>query len=214
MDALGHVNNISRNESSSGGILMRLMRLALAVGAVLTALSPATAATYLANYTISGISGPISSFSGSFRISYDPSVSLINDATPDAFSTTIGATTFTIADTQLDVYRGANATVAGGTDWLIGAFGKFPGDSNNGLSSRGAADFRVRFMLDSNLNLVSARGGYSNPSASFDTTDATGIVSLNVTAVPEPATWALLLGGFGLVGLTMRSRRKLEGAVA
>ena len=33
-------------------------------------------------------------------------------------------------------------------------------------------------------------------------------VSLNVTAVPEPATWAMLLLGFAMVGFGMRNRRK------
>lgn len=36
---------------------------------------------------------------------------------------------------------------------------------------------------------------------------ATGI-GIPVTAVPETATWAMMVGGFGLVGAGMRSRRK------
>ena len=28
-----------------------------------------------------------------------------------------------------------------------------------------------------------------------------------IAAVPEPATWALMLGGFGLAGMTLRRRR-------
>lgn len=40
-------------------------------------------------------------------------------------------------------------------------------------------------------------------------------VSLNATgAVPEPATWALMLSGFGLVGFAMRNRRNRNTAVA
>ncbi len=36
------------------------------------------------------------------------------------------------------------------------------------------------------------------------------VVSLDLTggAVPEPASWAMMLGGFGMVGGAMRSRRK------
>ena len=35
----------------------------------------------------------------------------------------------------------------------------------------------------------------------------TQITAINVAGVPEPASWALMLGGFGLVGRAMRSRR-------
>ena len=34
-------------------------------------------------------------------------------------------------------------------------------------------------------------------------------VNVTTAAVPEPASWALMLGGFGAIGTAMRSRRKL-----
>jgi hypothetical protein len=34
------------------------------------------------------------------------------------------------------------------------------------------------------------------------------VTNFNVRSVPEPASWALMLGGFGLVGGALRSRRK------
>ncbi len=33
-------------------------------------------------------------------------------------------------------------------------------------------------------------------------------LSASVSAVPEPATWAMMIGGFGMIGGTMRSRRR------
>ncbi|ODU20530.1 MAG: hypothetical protein ABS87_10865 [Sphingomonas sp. SCN 67-18] len=36
--------------------------------------------------------------------------------------------------------------------------------------------------------------------------DNRGGISLSVSAVPEPATWAMMIGGFGLVGGVMRRR--------
>ncbi len=38
-------------------------------------------------------------------------------------------------------------------------------------------------------------------------TDNVGGVSLGVSAIPEAKTWAMLIAGFGLVGLAMRRRR-------
>jgi hypothetical protein len=38
--------------------------------------------------------------------------------------------------------------------------------------------------------------------------DATFSATIEATAVPEPATWAMMIGGFGIVGAAMRSRRK------
>lgn len=48
------------------------------------------------------------------------------------------------------------------------------------------------------------------PSSSFS------VISpiITVTAVPEPASWALLIGGFGLVGLTVRARRAATSRTA
>lgn len=38
--------------------------------------------------------------------------------------------------------------------------------------------------------------------------------SLNVSGVPEPATWAMMIGGFGLVGMAMRRRSRARVSVA
>lgn len=39
-------------------------------------------------------------------------------------------------------------------------------------------------------------------------TDNGGRFSITINAVPEPASWALLIGGFGLTGAAMRRRRQ------
>jgi hypothetical protein len=36
--------------------------------------------------------------------------------------------------------------------------------------------------------------------------------TLNVSAVPEPETWAMMLGGLGLMGFMARRRKKTEAA--
>jgi hypothetical protein len=40
------------------------------------------------------------------------------------------------------------------------------------------------------------------------------IDSMRVAAVPEPATWAMMIGGFGLIGLSMRRRRRARVSVS
>jgi len=47
-----------------------------------------------------------------------------------------------------------------------------------------------------------------------DLTNNFGGVSLSITAVPEPATWGLMLLGFGGLGAMLRKRRKPVVAVA
>jgi hypothetical protein len=43
----------------------------------------------------------------------------------------------------------------------------------------------------------------------FDSFAATEVITPGGGAVPEPATWAMLLAGFGLVGVSARRRRAL-----
>lgn len=40
------------------------------------------------------------------------------------------------------------------------------------------------------------------------------VVEYSAAAVPEPATWALMIGGFGLMGATLRRRRTVGAATA
>lgn len=59
-----------------------------------------------------------------------------------------------------------------------------------------------------NLNTLAA-GTYTLTFAGLATTDDTAFIDkVSLSAVPEPATWAMMLLGFGLVGAGLRSRRK------
>lgn len=69
---------------------------------------------------------------------------------------------------------------------------------NTGLSAAGNSNGNVTLQID----LLS--GGY----AAFDNIIITADdVGAGVPGVPEPASWAMLIAGFGLVGAVMRRRR-------
>ncbi len=52
--------------------------------------------------------------------------------------------------------------------------------------------------------------GLQNGNIIFAQTQASAVAGVN-GAVPEPATWAMMLIGFGAVGVSMRRRKKLQG---
>jgi hypothetical protein len=81
-------------------------------------------------------------------------------------------------------------------------------DVGGAVAALGATEFRY-------LRIDGTSGGSIGDSNGFDL-DAVGIVNFASTAaVPEPATWALMLAGFGGVGWTARRRRRrLAAAVA
>jgi hypothetical protein len=61
------------------------------------------------------------------------------------------------------------------------------------------SNFAVRYQ-----SITGAQGGNSG----------IGVGTPSVDAVPEPATWAMMIGGFGLVGGALRRRRSLASVSA
>lgn len=55
--------------------------------------------------------------------------------------------------------------------------------------------------------------GYSVAGGASYGADRLGSVTLGAAAVPEPATWAMLLVGFGMIGGSMRYRRRSTQAI-
>ena len=83
----------------------------------------------------------------------------------------------------------------------------FGGANGGPLTLRNTLDFTTRLAAgDHTISLQAtrlfapARGVYTQ---FFDN------ASLDVTAVPEPATWALMIAGFGLAGASLRRRAAL-----
>lgn len=85
-----------------------------------------------------------------------------------------------------------------------------------GFNQGGFADLFVPLNLVNGINtLTFAYTGVAQGSGD----EAFGINNLVVSGtsaaavVPEPATWAMMIGGFGLIGGAMRRRRKVRTAV-
>lgn len=63
-------------------------------------------------------------------------------------------------------------------------------------------------LLGANGVFVSQGGPLKLAYFDSNSGDNSGFITFNITAVPEPATWALMLVGFGMIGFGLRSRRK------
>jgi hypothetical protein len=74
------------------------------------------------------------------------------------------------------------------------------GDFNFGLGGSGPLGLIL------NSSVLNPGGGAVSFPGSVD-------ISLNVAAVPEPATWAVMLVGFGAMGASMRAARR-KSAIA
>jgi hypothetical protein len=86
----------------------------------------------------------------------------------------------------------------GDLDALFGSYSASLGDAIGGLQSR----FVNGVGASGNMFLVAA----SFTEGSNDEFKLKGITVTTTPAVPEPTTWAMMIGGFGLAGAAMRRR--------
>ena len=109
----------------------------------------------------------------------------------------------------------------GGPDYLYLSYA-FYGlmESFNGLINGGdlyslpsltaGPDAAFQFEFDAYKSIYSTDLRYSY--CCSEVTRFTGTVNSVTVAVPEPATWALMIGGFGLAGAQLRRRRRMIAA--
>ena len=165
-----------------------------ALGALLATTAQATTVDF------AYLSGASTVASGSFRYD-DAATGVLNYADLTAFTITVAATTYTLADvlTYTDyVHFGydtsANTFVTSGN--LTGFAGPGYFSSLSAISSGGTAGFYFTALPSGFFQEYTTSSNASFDSATFTASNG----------IPEPASWAMLIAGFGLVGAAMRRR--------
>jgi len=191
---------------------MRKLMIALAAATALTGASAANAAITL------GSTGQLAGSSTSVTSTITDNVNIPNKITFDTNNAAAGTSTsfidFVESYDSLAVFSVTTATNPASTVTLLnvltgqsltlfptdtGTYGGSAGSSTGStfalnLSANLAANTWYRFVYSANM----ATAGNVSGTASFYTQ----------SAVPEPATWGLMLLGFGGMGLALRRRRR------
>ena len=131
---------------------------------------------------------------------------LIGSAYTNNFNPGAGTTLFGIDAFTDSLVRSTNANA--GTYASVGLLGILLGSTDalgfDISGSTGAGFFSVNDIFYS-VNL--ATGG----STSIGRIGTQGITGITIAAVPEPGTWAMMLIGFGAIGMAVRRRRSVRG---
>jgi hypothetical protein len=111
---------------------------------------------------------------------------------------------------SIDSYNFVDVLGAGGaTIFSISGSMLPPSNGNQGLPS---TNRRVNFVADAGEVITGLRLRSTGVAFEFDNFAASPVFDPGGGAVPEPATWAMLMAGFGLVGVTARRRRRSVAA--
>ncbi len=170
---------------------MKKIALGMATALAMFA-SPAYAAVYNFNFSGTGLFfGEALVGSGTLTTNGVSQVSSLNGYTYQ----TITGITGTFNGSQITGL--ANVTGSNNLFYLTGPFFV----DGNGLGFSTAAGSAVNLFVTTDTRYRLNAGGLST---GFVTASATAATA----AVPEPATWAMMIGGFGAVGGAMRYRRR------
>ena len=182
---------------------MRKAVLALVGAAALTIGSAASATVTVTSAT--GLNNPDPSLPGSVVVS-GPTTTINFGQNPVALPTFSGSFTFnnTVADLYNIVINTSTPGITFTSATLTGPGGPFtlsPFPDNTSLKL---------------ANTMLGVGTYTFNFAGNNTNSPTGEIkaagaltgNVTITPLPEPATWAMMLLGYGAIGLTVRSRRK------
>ncbi|MBU3078325.1 PEPxxWA-CTERM sorting domain-containing protein [Sphingomonas quercus] len=190
---------------------MRKSFVALSAAALLGAATAAPAAVINFSYALSdGIGLAGAEGTGSFETSVDDGTFGLGDVT--AFSMTgTGFLVITQTDYSFDLSNllDVNGALSGGalTDLSFSVSG--PAIWDFGFPFEGNFEFTVTGL---------GAGNVEGSLTSFGTQDLAGDLTASVSgapgSVPEPASWALMIVGFGVAGAALRGRRGHGAALA
>jgi len=191
------------------------MRIGAAtIGAAMLASSPAAAAVVTQNYLVTANfiqqAAPVKSLTLGFTLTFDPLLSITDTA---VFNYTTSSTAAQFNNLPIVFSAGGYYEGFGNRMTIGGApFGT--------QYQEGADDFFVEFVVDAQGTPIPARGAnveysFSGFRATYNTRQAAVVLDNPIVpgpgtgAVPEPATWAMLLLGFGAIGGALRQRRRV-----
>lgn len=186
---------------------MKKLVLAMLAASAMTVSAPLLAAPIV--YT--GFQ-QVGSIAANYSITTNGNIGLLNQSNITAFSFSLADSISTISFDQSTATANGlfNATsttlsILGGTQFDLSANTNFNNFSRNISFDTFLTQAQIADM---------AHGGAINRSASQPNTIAFATSLPTVTpAVPEPATWAMMIAGFGMVGFAMRRRQKMSTIV-
>lgn len=184
---------------------------AMVMGALAVAMVPAAAeaAVFVTSYTFiaANFTAPVGIapqpvVTGSYTLSYDDAA---NTVTLTDLAVPIGATNYTEASSGFQ----QASPFAPGPDSGVGALQPGPTFFGGKVYQLDEAqdDFLIRAVYGPDYATVTPQSfQYTTAADGLNTTYTAG--SFAIAAAPEPATWAMLIAGFGLAGAALRGRRR------
>ncbi|XHR31258.1 MAG: beta strand repeat-containing protein [Chthoniobacteraceae bacterium] len=198
------------------------------------ALSVAAGATLSANGTIDGsanvsgllkgnstVTGNLALTSGTLAPGNSPGITTVTgDFTTDALSTLVAEVSGTVAGTSYDQVKVSGVVTLAGTLDLSTLSGLTMGSTITLIDNIGSGTTTGYFStiitsgstytVTSNSNYTFTAGG-TEYLLSYNASSAESGSSFNdvtLTVVPEPGTWAMLVGGIGMLAFSQRLRRR------
>ncbi|MFW2829708.1 PEPxxWA-CTERM sorting domain-containing protein [Sphingomonas sp. ID0503] len=181
---------------------MNKYMLALLTATTLVVPAAAQAAVTVTTYAVSGTfaSGPYTTLSGTFATSYD-------DVTR-AF--TLTAADFKVGNTS---FTGVNTAFTTQSNGAPNFFGSSPKVATLTANTDG---FWINVYAQSGVlkKTANMQFGYSTVDIAVPKYTTNWTITPAAPAVPEPASWAMMIAGFGLTGTAMRRPARVFALIA